>query len=167
MCNENRMCFSTVHTGTSFKKCTDQHIYRSGLKTIYTNIDCLTKSKKSELEIMISTDKPDIVAITEIFPKNSAFDNMMEFYKMEGYETFIPDLNSGRGLVIYFRKQLNALVKVLDDQYRESVWCELILKGSDKLIIGCVYRSPNSPVDDIVSLNRTLNEVVMKGYHTF
>jgi hypothetical protein len=39
---------------------------------------------------------------------------------------------------------------------RESVWCELSLKGKDGLLIGVVYRSPNSSSDNDKVLNSLL-----------
>ena len=35
----------------------------------YTNCDCLTQTKLSELQCFIRTNSPDVVALTEIRPK--------------------------------------------------------------------------------------------------
>ncbi len=32
----------------------------------------------------------------------------------------------------------------VDFEFDESVWVEVKLKGEDKLLLGCIYRSPNS-----------------------
>ena len=40
----------------------------------------------------------------------------------------------------------------LDTSFQESVWCNINLTGSDKLLIGCVYRSPNSSADNNTEL---------------
>ena len=39
------------------------------LSVLYSNVDCLTQSKKLELEYLLSNKKVDIVALTEIYPK--------------------------------------------------------------------------------------------------
>ena len=39
------------------------------LKVVYTNADCFTTSKQTELQCYIQEKDPDIIAITEIFPK--------------------------------------------------------------------------------------------------
>ena len=39
------------------------------LSILYSNVDCLTQSKKLELEYLLSNKKVDIVALTEIYPK--------------------------------------------------------------------------------------------------
>ena len=38
------------------------------LSVLYSNVDCLTQSKKLELEYLLSNKKVDIVALTEIYP---------------------------------------------------------------------------------------------------
>ena len=51
--------------------------------------------------------------------------------------------------MILVRKELNSTdVTVLDlnnHEAGESVWCEVSLRGSGKLIVGCIYRAPSSP----------------------
>ena len=46
----------------------------------------------------------------------------------------------------------------------ESVWCEVRLTGSDKLLVGCVYRSPNSNRENDVKINTTLHKANSSGY---
>ncbi len=106
---------------------------KNGLRVIYTNIDVLTKTKKSELEAIVKLKDPDIIALTEIFPKNSMFGNDSEFFQMRGYDTFISDLNKGMGIVIYVKKCLNGMEKEFETEYSEAVWCEITLKRKDKL----------------------------------
>ena len=43
------------------------------LSVLYSNVDCLTQSKKLELEYLLSNKKVDIVALTEIYPKKTAY----------------------------------------------------------------------------------------------
>ena len=38
------------------------------LSILYSNVDCLTQSKKLELEYLLGNKKVDIVALTEIYP---------------------------------------------------------------------------------------------------
>jgi hypothetical protein len=46
--------------------------------------------------------------------------------------------------VIYVRKKLQAVEVDIDREFKESVWVKLNLKGNDKLLFGCVYKSPSS-----------------------
>ena len=41
------------------------------LSFLYSNVDCLTQSKKLELEYLLSNKKVDIVALTELYPKTA------------------------------------------------------------------------------------------------
>ena len=41
------------------------------LSILYSNVDCLTQSKKLELEYLLSNKKVEIVALTEIYPKTA------------------------------------------------------------------------------------------------
>jgi hypothetical protein len=49
---------------------------------------------------------------------------------------------------------------------RESVWCEHSLKGKDSLLIGVVYRSPNSSSDNDKVLNSLLPSMAFLRSHT-
>ncbi|MES9884124.1 MAG: reverse transcriptase family protein, partial [Sedimenticola sp.] len=117
-------------------------------------------NKKDELECLISTDKPTIVILTEIFPKHSSsFMERIE-YELEDYESFIPCLSKGRGVAIYIHKSQSALSVDLfkDLEYEEAVFCEIKLCSSDKLLVGCIYRSPDK---SDAENNRNLN-ILMK-----
>ena len=63
-------------------------------------------------------------------------------------------VNCKRGVLIYTKCALKASPVDFGNScsFAESCWCEIRLGNSDKLLVGCVYRSPNS---DIVN-NTTL-----------
>ena len=46
----------------------------------------------------------------------------------------------------------------------ESVWCEATLMENDKLLIGCIYRSPNSNVTNDAKINDTLKKANNLGF---
>ena len=54
-----------------------------------------------------------------------------------------------------------------DVDFDESVWCELNLHNKDKLIIGCIYRSPENDVQNVNKLLVQMNEMYIKGYSHF
>jgi len=84
--------------------------------------------------------KPDIIAITEVKPKffkNKLFSS--EFY-LEGYNMFV-------------NKQLNASLLPLPYDFQEHGFVEIQGKCSDQnMIVGNVYRSPNSSCDNDLKL---------------
>ena len=59
------------------------------LKVMYSNCDCLTQSKLSELEQYIVSDSPDIIVLTEIFPKHSSLGIQVELFNIENYDSFL------------------------------------------------------------------------------
>ena len=56
---------------------TDAHVNSEtpDLKVFYTNCDCLTQIKLSELQCFIRTNSPDVIALTESLPKNPLFES--------------------------------------------------------------------------------------------
>ncbi len=160
----NDLSFNHVNTfNNSFNDSSPLHSAKETVSVIYTNTDCLTKAKKLELECMIHDKHPDIVAVTEIYQKNTSFENVSEIYNIEGYDSFLHDLKSGRGVIIYTIKNLNASELLINEKYNESVWLDVDLKGNDRLVIGCIYRSPNDQRENIQQLEKCINEVVMKN----
>lgn len=109
---------------------------------LYTNADVLSKSKMLELKQMANNENPHIISITEVYPKSSLFEITREVYQIDGYDCFISDQDKGRGIIIYVRDDLKAHEVTIDKENQESVWCEIKLKNSDKLLLGCIYRSP-------------------------
>ena len=76
----------------------------------YTNADTLTKDKIQELTNDINASSPpDIIAVTEIKPKNYTKELQMVEYMIDGYEfesANLKDRGSTRGVGIYSRKSL-------------------------------------------------------------
>ena len=84
--------------------------------------------------------------MTEIFPKNSNGDMDKSHYSKDGYGMFCSDLSIGRGCVLYIKASIPVIQIKFDNNFQESIWCSINLTGSDKLLIGCIYRSPNSNI---------------------
>ena len=66
--------------------------------------------------------------------------------------------------MIQIHKSLNAQEVTFKTRYEENVWCEINLKGKDKLLIGCIYRSENGSNENNGKLNEMLKEASTKGY---
>jgi hypothetical protein len=59
---------------------------------------------------------------------------------------------------VYINEQLKAEELEFVSNYQESVWIKLKLKGSDELLVGCVYKSPNSDKENLLLLNKMIIE---------
>jgi hypothetical protein len=126
------------------------------------NADSLL-NKRDELKARIEGSKPSIIAITEVTPKNSRYAVQEEELKIDGYECF-PELSpEGRGVVIYTRKDLDA-VKNESLTTTDSVWCDIKLKDNDNLLVGCIYRSPSSSSDQNDHHNDTFKKAANEKY---
>jgi hypothetical protein len=95
----------------------------------------------------------------------------MSEIKIDGFNCFtnIMDTNqSVRGIVMYVRDSCNAQQVELSDEQRainESVWIELPLENKDTLLIGTMYRSPNSSCDNNANFNRLLRDMTKDRSH--
>ena len=127
-------------------------------------------NKKVELSVILSDKNPDIVIFNEILPKKRRLKKKLsnKDFKLDGYECMIRSTTEGRGVVIYFKEFLNVQsVEVLNKfDFEECIWLRIQLKGSDSLLIGCIYRSPSSSRENNIKLNVLLRQAVsLKDTH--
>ena len=121
---------------------------------MYTNADCLC-NKRDELTALINERKPDIIAITEVLPKNrsqSAYSDVE--WHLDGYTSFYPDFNNyeGRGCIIYTKESLQAYcVELTGFNQIEQITIGLCCANNMKLLISCIYRSPNKTNQECIS----------------
>ena len=99
----------------------------SSCKCIYSNVDTLSVSKKTELESIIAVDNPDIVILTEILPKNYHYELAEETYHLEGYNLTLSSLNK-RGAAIYIRNTLTT-ERIILNNFEE--YCASSIKLND------------------------------------
>ena len=99
------------------------------LKVLYTNADCFTTSKQTELKCYIQEKDSDIIAVTEILPKTSAFDINTSYYSIDGYTQFTSDLTYGRGCVLFIKSNIPISYTNFNNTFQESVWCSINLTG--------------------------------------
>ena len=69
-------------------------------------------------------------------------------------------------MCIYTHESLGAIEcrEITNAEGVESVWCEVKMMGKDKLLIGCIYRSPNSNAINDVRINATLKKANNLGF---
>ena len=120
--------------------------HKSALRCVYTNADCLT-NKLISLEECIDLNNPDIVAITEIKPKNSSFPLSPSTFNIENYQFFHNIDTDGRGIGIYTHNSLRAIEVTITSNFKEYVCLEIKLCNKDYLKLVCCYRSPSLDFD--------------------
>ena len=140
------------------------------IKVLFTNADQFTHAKKNELEQRIVTEKPMIVAVSEVKPKNGR--EMCEIdYSIDGYTINQVNLDkeSGRGIIVYTHNCLekSAVQIKLSSSFEEACLVEIRLRNGDTLLFGCIYRSPTqteSSADNNENLNKLLKLIYSKKY---
>ena len=130
---------------------------------MYTNADSLL-NKRAELEVLILEHKPEILAITEIKAKRQVSLENVE-YTIPGYTLFLnqkPEL----GVALYVKESLNAVEcpELNAQAFQEAVWCSFESMSKVKVLLGCIYKSPNSNDDNVKNLLDMMLSDVLKCY---
>ena len=103
-------------------------------------------NKREELQARTSDCNPHIIAITEVKPKHSRYGIQEAELQLPGYDC-IPGIDgNGRGVLLYIMKCLEATKNEMLTEAggADQIWCDLKLANNDILLVGCIYRSPNS-----------------------
>jgi len=70
----------------------------------------------------------------------------------------------GRGSALYIKDSIQSNEFTMPDTCDASVWCTLTLKNQDRLIVGLVYRSPNSSESQNKHLLERMDYVLEQNY---
>ena len=96
---------------------------RGSLKIWTPNCDTLTNDKLEELKCRISMEDeaPDVIALSEVRPKNAKFPRSLVEYQIAGYEMESRNIENttGRGIIMYMNKNLKYRLKNLNTQFEE------------------------------------------------
>ncbi len=122
------------------------------LKIWYTNADCL-RNKFCELKslLKISNEIPDVIAINEVKSKCNWNLNIAE-YNLSSYNIY-NNLNAehSRGIIIYVNNKINTELVEFDTKFNEEIFIKIMYKFkgiNNYLQLGCIYRSPNSTLQN-------------------
>ncbi|MCG8075274.1 MAG: endonuclease/exonuclease/phosphatase family protein, partial [Candidatus Thiodiazotropha taylori] len=137
---------------------------KSFLSIIYANVDSGLLNKKDELLLLINEKNPDLMLFNEILPKRKRSKKKLSSndFKLDGYDFNISSTTEGRGVIIYFKTCIcvQSVEFLNHDNFEESVWLNIKLKGTDNLLVGNVYRSPSSSKDNNILLNLMLQKAM-------
>ncbi|CAG2200123.1 unnamed protein product [Mytilus edulis] len=148
---------------------TDNFTVLPKLSCIYTNADQLF-NKLPELIVRTRDDKPKIIGITEVKPKNNRYKPGISEYSLaevSDYNMFGKnlDVDTGRGLLLYIDKQLDASQVHMNTEFQENLFIKINLNQSDQLLLGLIYKSPSNRSQEYTKqLNLLTTEACNKGY---
>jgi hypothetical protein len=119
---------------------------------LYTNADSLF-NKLTELKLMISIQKPTVIAITEVKHKRNWQINTAEL-SIDEYRLYTNDLNlnSNRGVAVYVHNSIKSKIIDYGLEVKEYIAVEIECEN-DKLLVCNIYRSPASLEEDDKNLN--------------
>lgn len=115
------------------------------IKILYTNADSLL-GKRDLLKLRIEQTQPDIIAVTEILPKNMPESGIQDCeWQIEGYSCFL-NRNPKRGISIYAAQGLSISLneELSVHKHEEQIWCNIKFDSRRTLLLGCIYHSPDS-----------------------
>ena len=142
------------------------------MKILYANVDQLL-NKVEDLKTKISDEAPDLMLFTEVIPKaqkNPIHEPLMKISGFNLYTNFkFTDSDLGtsgvRGVAIYVNEKMVSEKISLLTKYDDQLWVEIDLKGKDKLLCGCIYRSPTKEKEKTVSTTLKVSEIVNEAVH--
>lgn len=67
--------------------------------------------------------------------------------------------SSKRGAALYVNKKLKSEEIKFNVKFEESVWTQIKLNNKDMLLLGCIYKSPNSSPENLDELDKLLTTV--------
>ena len=102
-------------------------------------------NKMNEFKVLIKEKNPDLISITESWGNDSITDGI---FAIKGYNMYRDDktTSTGGGALLYIKDKIEQRVcKAFGSMaFESSVWCWIVGKGGKKILVGSVYRSPNS-----------------------
>ena len=126
------------------------------LKFFYTNADSLL-NKIDELRASASLNDFDIMCIMETLPKTNRTLDAGGTLTVPYYTNY--DCVTGRGVTIYVQDRLKSEIFEINTNFNDNIWVSIELPYNNKLLIGGIYRSPNSPLINNVELVQLFDQL--------
>ena len=135
----------------------------SDFLVLYTNADGLL-NKKGEFETIVMNLQPKIIAVTEIKAKRQQDLEYVE-YALPGYTLFV-NSKPKLGVALFMKDSLNAVecIELNNNDFQESVWCSFKSNRDEEVLVGCIYKSPNSDLENVEKLHKLLLNDRIKSY---
>ncbi|MEW8545341.1 MAG: reverse transcriptase family protein, partial [Candidatus Thiodiazotropha sp.] len=125
------------------------------IRVFYTNADNLM-NKLDELRVRSSDSNFDVMVVTEVYPKfGDSRDILPPELQIKGYNMYMSKVESNsRGIIIYIRETIRSDLNLTltNFDFNESVWVNLYLQNDQSLLIGGIYRSPNSSLENTLKM---------------
>ena len=118
-----------------------------------------------ELREIVKLEKPLIIAINEVMPKNINKNREEQDYSISGFS--LHRWTRGRGINIWTHKSIDKSVSIPPTRSNttEAGCIEIRLQGGDSLMFSCVYRSGTQSEENNKELNKFLVNQASRSTH--
>ena len=159
-------------TNNTKKSRTPQHSHAKKKRTLQkdtltwlvTNCDVLT-TKLAEFAETVNIHKPDVIAASEVLPKNFKEPIQPEIFKLDGYDMIChPNVekNTGRGSILYIKSNITHMPVELTSSgkdFEEHIVEEIKIDDNNSMIVLSLYRRGASDTENNNKLLELLKEV--------
>ena len=108
------------------------------------------------MTLITHLENTKVICISESLPKNIENRESYTNIELEDYNGF--HCNTGRGVSIYVKQDYKAEALNINTVFNDHIWVRIITE-KQPVVIGCIYRSPNSPNENNEALLKLLEEV--------
>ena len=144
-----------TQTHKNYHKKSNNTNNQNTIKTLIINFQSI-KNKIPDLELLIKTEEPDIIAGSETWLNPNIYNS--EIFN-NNYNIFRKDRPDNYGGVLLAIKS-NIIAEEITTQSNsniESVFCKIVTPNSTPLIVGSIYRPPNTNLEYMKNLCSQLN----------
>ena len=150
------------------KEDTFKYFSEEFITVMYANVDQSVTGKMNEILGVIDSRKPDIILLTEIEPKCKKDPTKIikeSEISIQNYSLFLNEKRK-RGIAVYINKKLNPrdCTKEINENFEECVFCEFESINEEKILIGCMYKSPNSSKENVENMCKTIKSDKIEKY---
>ena len=139
----------------------NEYVASDRLRVLCANVDTLT-NKMDELSVRVFSENPDVICLQEVLPKNTYGEIEVEIdLKINGYDMFKPN-EMKRGVITLIKKGIHTIQIEPTEHFDESVWCMILNKDSERILVGNIYRSPSSDTQNAQRMCSAINEMCGK-----
>ena len=135
---------------------------------MYSNIDQSLTGKMSELLGHVDRYKPNIIMLTEteLKCKNDQTKQVKESEISIPNYTLFTNEKKKRGVAVYVETKMDAreCTKDINENFDECVFCEFDGVNKEKVLIGCMYKSPNSSKSNVENMMKTIRNENLNKY---
>ena len=142
------------------------------LNCVFLNADTLT-NKLSELHLQTKTERPHIIGINEVLPKNHNRQIHPEEFILDGYEMIIhPNVNknTGRGTLLYVHNTIShkqISISPDNEEFQEALFTEIKLNAKDNSCVHACTGEENQTLKIIISCSKLSVQYQIRSTVTF